>query len=222
MDSKGLVPSGDMDGRDWENLWTEGVAPGSYFDKESASPALIAETQKEWMPNGTGLALVPGCGRGYDVELLARSGRFEKVIGLDISDTAVRIAREYLLSRDLDQSKYEMQCDDFFNAKFPGQFSLIYDYTFLCALPLAMRPMWANRMRELIHPGGSLVTLIFPLGKSLEEAGPPHGVSFEMFTELLGGNGFKAVDGPRMLPKELCHFGREGRSGFARWLRVED
>ena len=78
-------------------------------------------------------------------------------------------------------------------------------------------------MRDLIAPGGSLLTLMYPLNKPLDDGGPPFGVSFDIFRDLLVGNGFKEVDGgPRFLPDEKCHPGRSGRSGVGRWLRVEE
>ncbi len=40
-----------------------------------------------------------------------------------------------------------------------GPFDLIYDYTFLCALPPSLRPRWAARMSELLAPDGTLICL---------------------------------------------------------------
>lgn len=205
---------------DWDEFWRHGVTPGEYFDKKGAAPALLDELAKDWMPHGTGSALVPGMGRGYDVEALTRSGRYAHVLGVDISETAVETARSYLDGCEL-RNVWEVRCGDFFRFENTTRFDLVIDYTFLCALPLAMRERWAVRMRDLIVPGGSLITLMYPLGKSEDEGGPPFGVSFKLFHELLDTRGFQAVDGPSMLPDEKCQEGRQGRSGFARWLRVE-
>jgi len=40
----------------------------------------------------------------------------------------------------------------------------VYDLTFFCALPPESRSMWAKRMKEIIEPGGELVTVVFPIG----------------------------------------------------------
>lgn len=109
----------------------------------------------------------------------------------------------------------------FFEFQNPAErVEFILNYTFSCALPRTRREDWAARMRELLAPGGSLVTLVYPMGKTVE-GGPPHGVSFEDLKDLLEGKGFRVEDGPRMLPDEMCHKGREGRTGYARWLRVK-
>lgn len=219
-------PGGDI-GRmehasDWDALWAAGVAPGEKFDKEHASPALAAAIAEDWMPAGSGIGLVPGCGRGYDVELLARSDRLSRAIGIEVSPVGARTANDYLSGQCLDKARWEIACADFFEFEKPAErVEFILDYTFLCALPRERRGQWAARMRELLAQGGSLVTLVFPMGKKVEEGGPPHGVSFEDLTGLLEGKGFRVEDGPRMLPDEMCHKGREGRTGYARWVRVE-
>ncbi|KAL4944564.1 hypothetical protein BDV06DRAFT_220190 [Aspergillus oleicola] len=67
-----------------------------------------------------------------------------------------------------------------------GNFDLIYDYTFLCALHPTRRPRWAERMAELLRPGGFLVCLEFPMYKDPEAPGPPWGVN-GVHSELLAG-----------------------------------
>jgi len=67
-------------------------------------------------------------------------------------------------------------------------------------------------MGELIKPGGSLLTFIYPIKESpLPGDGPPFVVSFEIFPDLLVPHGFKAADGPRMLADEQCHPDRTGK-----------
>lgn len=212
----------ENDAQFWEDFWTRGVNPGDYFDKECASPAFVHELKGDWAPVGSGAALVPGMGRGYDLEAMARSDRFERVVGIDISERACESARQYLESRSLTRQIHEVVCGDFFNHDFGHQFDLVLDYTFLCALPPAMRPRWAARMSELIKPGGSLITLIFPIVDRDVNEGPPHAVSIKMFHEILEPAGFVAVDGPRMLPDELCHSDRAGKTGYARWKKSEE
>ncbi len=206
-------------GKEWDALWQMGIRPGEYWDKESPVPVLVEEVAAGWMPAGSGLALIPGCGRGYDVELLAKSDRFSRVIGMDISETAVKEAKTYLEGRNLDAARWDVQCADFFDFPVEEKMQFVLDYTFLCALPVEWRPKWAARMKELVAVGGSLVTVIFPIDKP--EPGPPHDVTLELFEELLEGKGFKAVDGPRMLDDSQCHSDRQGQTGYARWLRVE-
>ncbi|ROT34641.1 S-adenosyl-L-methionine-dependent methyltransferase [Sodiomyces alkalinus F11] len=71
-----------------------------------------------------------------------------------------------------------------------GRFDLIFDYTFLCALPPSARPKWAARMASLLHPStGRLVCLEFPSGKPLSEPGPPWGLTPDIYVALLARPG---------------------------------
>lgn len=162
-------------------------------------------------------ALVPGCGRGYDVLSLASLGY--DTFGLDGSENAILAARKleaeeiscesdaYRFREDtlVGKGKIQFIIGDFFHEDFLAaiasttthgddintipttdeKFDLIFDYTFLCALPRELRPAWAKRMSELLAPDGFLVCLEWPLQKSPKEGGPPHGLSAELYEELL-------------------------------------
>lgn len=120
----------------WDTLWTSSFTP---WDKGSASPALVellVEKQFHLVPVGlTGSkGFVPGCGRGYDVALLAgltaMNQKFDKVIGLDVSQKAIEEARQ------LHQGKpgnFEFILGDFFSRtqdwEVDGPFDVVYDYT---------------------------------------------------------------------------------------------
>jgi len=150
-------------------------------------------------------ALVPGCGLGHDVLLLASFGY--DVTGLDVSETAIEQARRQQKTAE-EQGQYPTKEGvvrgsitwlnaDFFSedwsanagADGSGKFDLVYDYTFLCALPLDLRPRWAQRITELVHHKGRLVCLEFPSGKALRDGGPPWGVNPEVYEALLGAPG---------------------------------
>lgn len=207
----------------WEEFWKNGVGVGDYFDAEKPLPELMTQLSSGSLPRG-GRALVPGCGRGYDVEAFVNSGIYESVIGLDLSETAVAAAREYLAARDL-RGEYRVVAGDFFGPKaVEDGFTVVYDYTFFCAIPLEWRGKWAGRMKELVKVGGELITVMFPVGKTREMGGPPHGVSEKDYAELLEGQGgFKRKDGPRVLSDDAAHAGRgEGQTWWAVWERVED
>jgi len=57
----------------WNQIWSNGLPPGSSFDKGCVSPALELLIHNGEIPSGR--ALVPGCGRGYDVAALAAKER---------------------------------------------------------------------------------------------------------------------------------------------------
>ncbi|KAI9684440.1 MAG: hypothetical protein M1829_002250 [Trizodia sp. TS-e1964] len=117
-------------------------------------------------------ALVPGCGRGYDVFLLARFGFH--ATGLDVSKTALEKCVEYAQDHpDECGGKWDFTAGDFFAPEFSKGYDLIYDYTFLSALPPALRPAWALRMSQLLHTNGILICVEFPSTKDPASGGPP-------------------------------------------------
>ncbi|TVY37559.1 Thiocyanate methyltransferase [Lachnellula subtilissima] len=134
-------------------------------------------------------ALVPGCGRGYDVLLLAAHGY--DAYGLEISVKALEIAKRvegekggediYETKEGVERGRVTWLAGDFFKGDFQkdvegGTFILIYDYTvrfpFLSALPPSMGPAWSKRMTELLAPEGRLVCLEWPTDKPASESLP--------------------------------------------------
>ncbi|CAG9999396.1 unnamed protein product [Clonostachys byssicola] len=146
-------------------------------------------------------ALVPACGFGWDALLLASFGY--NVWALDVSSTAIEKAKEiekeslekdwYKTREHFDRGTITWITADFFDQDWAantgvdgtGKFDLIFDYTFLCALPPQTRPQWSQRMAELLHHKGRLVCLEFPSGKPLSSGGPPWGLSPEVYEALL-------------------------------------
>ncbi|KAK5129603.1 hypothetical protein LTR08_003034 [Meristemomyces frigidus] len=208
-----IAPDQQVNG--WNEMWQKKVTP---WDRGTPNPAL-ADAFKDnpkvfGRPFQEGKigdprqpprkrALVPGCGKGYDVFLLTAYGY--DAFGLDSSQLAVQGARACVDAKDRDH-RYPLRNGlegrgeavfvqaDFFGDAFladtdGGQFDLIYDYTFLCALPPALRPKWAKRMSELLAPTGHLVCLEFPLKKEPKMGGPPHGLTGELYEELLSNPG---------------------------------
>lgn len=175
--------SSDLSHPRWEAMWSEGINPGDRFDASGISPLLKTYLEEGKIPFGR--ALVPGCGRGYDVTALSHEKRY--VLGLDISTTAIAAARSRLESlsssecANKDNAKFSTE--SFFNldtAHEENKFDFIYDYTFLCALDPSIRKDWANKMAALVRPGsGELLTMIYPIMEL--EGGPPFKVSMQLF-----------------------------------------
>lgn len=202
-------------------MWDAGISPGASFDMNSPTPALVNLLASDLIPEGR--ALVPGCGRGYDAVVLASPNR--EVFGLDIAAPAVAAANEYLASSDSSyKDKVHFVQASFFDLPSDpsNQFDFIYDYTFLCALDLEIRGQWAQKMAELVKPGGVLVTLIYPICDKPD--GPPFKVSTEVVRDLLEPVGFERTI-LEMLPPGLSHKGRDGTgawgalSALGRWVR---
>ena len=110
--------------------------------------------------------LIPGAGNGHEAIYLHQKG-FKQVYVLDWSSSALN----NILQRCPDFPKTHLICSDFFQHE--GQYDLILEQTFFCALTPQLRPNYAAHMSALLRPGGRLVGLLFdaPLNKDV----PPFG-----------------------------------------------
>ncbi|KAF2133778.1 S-adenosyl-L-methionine-dependent methyltransferase [Dothidotthia symphoricarpi CBS 119687] len=153
--------------------------------------------------------LVPGCGKGYDVALFAAHGY--DAYGLEVSAHATQAAKryvgeagdgplegEYIAARAVGpwnkDAKRAIVSGDYFDDAWLGEikgweaekgFDVIYDNTFLCALPPSLRPRWAARTASLLAPSGSLICLEFPTHKPASSGGPPWSLPPTVHAELL-------------------------------------
>jgi thiopurine S-methyltransferase len=125
--------------------------------------------------------LVPGSGRGWEVEYLYKSG-FLNVVYHDFSS----LAHEAFLKRVPGFPQGQMLRADFFSLR--GSYDLVVEQTFFSALPRSRRKDYARQMYDLLKPGGKLAGLLFthefvhdspPFGGSLEEY---KRLFFRMFT----------------------------------------
>jgi SAM-dependent methyltransferase len=117
--------------------------------------------------------LVPGCGSGYEVQAFAAHG--DDVLGIDFADAAIERARKLALP---------VRKADFFALDEPP-FDLVYERTFLCALPRRLWPQWGAQVSRLVRPGGQLAGFFF---FDDNERGPPFGISMPALRALLEGN----------------------------------
>ncbi|KAK7732047.1 hypothetical protein SLS57_001027 [Botryosphaeria dothidea] len=223
---------GDTAARDqgsrWDELWQDGdFLP---WDKGFPNPALHELLTTHVFPNPRkGVrsedrplvpapvdratsrrkrALVPGCGKGYDVVLLASAGY--DAWGLEVSASAIEKAQAWY--KELEEKKFKKYetideeetgrgsvnfvVGDFFSdswIKETGgtEFDMIYDYTFLSALPPELRPAWALRMSQLLShdPNASLICVEFPTYKPPNTGGPPFGLPSKTYEQHLSRPG---------------------------------
>ncbi|KAF3930648.1 hypothetical protein ABW19_dt0206470 [Dactylella cylindrospora] len=187
----------------WKSLWDSGTY--HYWDRGEASPSLvdfIREHPDLIQPSSSSplTALVPGCGRGHDVHLFGALGI--KAYGLELTESATAIAREFEESRPLPPSPGsrtfitgDFFANDWLDNLDTQKFDIMYDYTFMVALDPSkgLREKWADRVAGLIKPGGVLICLEFPLYKAYDLPGPPWAIRSETYVELLENAGFERV-----------------------------
>ncbi|KAF2748317.1 S-adenosyl-L-methionine-dependent methyltransferase [Sporormia fimetaria CBS 119925] len=192
----------------WDDLWKAGdFLP---WDRGSANPALIdtLNARPPWLgaptkPDGSRKrALVPGCGKGYDLVLFA--AHEYDAYGIEISENAAKAAENWLKNpEEGNEGEYKtreekvgkgvtkMLIGDFFQDDWATEaggigegFDVIYDNTFLSALPPSLRAEWALRMTHLLAPDGILICLEFPTHKPAKTGGPPWSLPSVVYTEL--------------------------------------
>lgn len=122
--------------------------------------------------------LIPGCGTGHEIEAFAAAGC--DVTAIDLSAEAVGRAR----ARGHATENVRVIEGDFFTQGFSAApFDLIYERTFLCALPTELWPKMTARAAGLLRPGGVLAGLYF-FGE--KDDGPPFGLAAEEPEKLFG------------------------------------
>ena len=141
----------------WDLRYDAGFAP---WETTEVPAQLRAFVECSARPRSV---LVPGCGAALDVRFLAERGW--DVVGIDFSHEALARARSQL-GPHVNRVRY----GDFF-ARLPGEpFEVVYERAFLCALPRRLWPQWAERVAEVVEPGGTLAGYFyFDAG----ERGPP-------------------------------------------------
>ena len=117
--------------------------------------------------------LIPGAGNAYEAAYLYEQG-FKNVTVLDIAEEPLANLKE----RAPAFPEQQMLQEDFFIHD--GQYNLIFEQTFFCALDPSLRVDYIDKMKSLLKPGGKLVGLLFDF--RLDSVGPPFGGSEDAYT----------------------------------------
>jgi len=141
-----------MTGPDRE-FWQERfLASNTPWDRGAPNPQLV-----RWLESGS-LApcriLVPGCGSGHEVAMLAQKG-FE-VTALDYAPAALALTRERL---DRAKAQARLVEADALAWETPARFDAIYEQTCLCALHPDHWLRYAAQLEAWLAPGGRLYAL---------------------------------------------------------------
>lgn len=150
-----------------DDYWSERYAANQTgWDLGTVSPPIKAYADQ--LTAKSLRVLIPGCGNSYEAEYLL-SENFENITLIDISEILVsNIKTKY--SEYIENSKLSVVYGDFFQHE--GEYDVIIEQTFFCALDPALRKKYAEKMSELLAPNGKLVGVMF----SREfVGGPPFG-----------------------------------------------
>lgn len=149
----------------WNERYTARITPWDFGGTPAPLRRYLAAR-----PGRGQRVLIPGCGFGYEVEAFAAAGY--AVTAIDFSPPAVARAHARLPA-GLRERVLE---GDFFTHDFAAApFDLVYERTFLCALPPALWPKAVARAASLLAPGGVLAGIYFHGDK--DDDGPPFGLA---------------------------------------------
>lgn len=155
----------------WTSRYTEGNFP---WDLGHASPPLVE--YMAGLEDKSLRILIPGGGYGHDLAWCHANG-FVNAVTLDFSSQAIEGGR----SRYPTLPPSAFLCQDFFAHQ--GQYDLILEQTFFCALPPTRRDEHLAKCANLLAPGGKLVGVLFDF--PLTEKGPPFGGSEAEYRQRL-------------------------------------
>lgn len=161
------VPLEDIqDSRWWTRIYHEEKTPG--WDLGAPAEALKDMLPRLKLPKSR--VLVPGCGEGHDAALFARDGHL--VTAVDFSEEALQRAKSHYGHL----SNLEFRQADLFEmgSEFDGQFDVIFEHTFYCAIPPRRRQELVANWTRWLSPGGHLMGVFFAMDKPV---GPPYGGS---------------------------------------------
>ncbi|OAQ38298.1 SAM-dependent methyltransferase [Pedobacter psychrophilus] len=143
--------------------------------------------------------LIPGAGNAYEAIYLLQNG-FKNVTVIDFASLPLKNLKSKLT--DINETHYQLINDDFFNHQ--GEYNLILEQTFFCAIDPLFRPKYVDHCYQLLRENGKLVGVLF--NKEFPFEGPPFGGSEKEYVEL-----FK--DKFRIIAMEMAHNSATPRQG---------
>ena len=119
--------------------------------------------------------LIPGAGNSYEAEYLHKQG-FTNVTVIDIAEQPLKNIKTRIPTFPDDHLLHQ----DFFELN--GNFDIIVEQTFFCALDPKFRSDYVVKMHELLSSNGKLVGLLFDAPLNTDH--PPFGGNTKEYKEL--------------------------------------
>jgi SAM-dependent methyltransferase len=157
----------------WEQRW---VNQQTGWDLGQVSPPI--KNYINQLKNKTLKILIPGCGNAYEAEYLHQKG-FKNVFIVEISQGAINSFKK----RYPNFPNEHIIHSDFFEIE--GQYDLIIEQTFFCAINPKLRKKYVQQMTKLLKPNGKLVGLLFNTEFS---GGPPFGGDKNEYLKLFSND----------------------------------
>ncbi|MDA9563572.1 TPMT family class I SAM-dependent methyltransferase [Flavobacteriales bacterium] len=148
--------------------------------------------------------LLPGAGNAHEAEYLCKNG-FDDVVVVDFAS----IALDNLNERVPDFPLENLIQSNFFHHH--GQYDLVIEQTFFCALNPQLRAEYAKHMHTLLKPEGKLVGLMFEAPLNTDH--PPFGGDRQEY-ETYFNPFFKGTMKP-------CYNSIEPRAGKEIWINLK-
>ena len=123
--------------------------------------------------------LIPGCGRAYEAEYLHQKG-FRKVTIIDLSDLALHEFSKRVPSFP----KSRLKEGDFFEHQ--GQYDLILEQTFFCAINTNLRKDYVKHTSDLLKKNGKIIGLLF--AEEFKSDHPPFGGTKKEYQKLFSSH----------------------------------
>ncbi len=155
----------------WDARYREDDTP---WEKGYGAPPLAEYLERS---SFKGRVLVPGCGFGHDVRLLAQYGA--QPLGLDISPTALARARSFKPVAEEDYLRGDLFTLD---VSLKESFEGIFEHTCLCAVDPSRRPEYAQAVADALKSEGELLAIFFV--KIEDPEGPPYPISSDEIDRL--------------------------------------
>jgi thiopurine S-methyltransferase len=160
----------DLNAKFWEHRYREG---STGWDLKKASRPITSYIDD--LEDRNIEILIPGAGNAYEAEYLWNKG-FKNLYVLDIA----RQPLNNLKQRLPDLPEHHLILGDFF--KNTGQYDLIIEQTFFCALSPTLRKKYRDHMLGLLKPAARVAGLLFNF--PLTDQGPPFGGDFNEYQTL--------------------------------------
>ncbi len=119
--------------------------------------------------------LIPGVGNGHELMYLFEKG-FKNAYGLDLSEAPLNNFK----TKNPSFPETQLIAEDFFQHH--QTYDLILEQTFFCAIAPKLRPLYVEKVYQLLNENGTLAGVLFDF--PLSEQGPPFGGNKEEYKRL--------------------------------------